>query len=111
MEDRAHAEALTWDAGTFEGRHRNHTRRIELADGELRIMDTIESAGGEELVWTLPLAPGAKVDVHAEGVDFRPEEGWHSPSYGVRVPTTFLRARRAARAGRDEQTLVIKAPS
>jgi hypothetical protein len=110
MEDRAHAEALAWDAGSFEGRHGNHTRRVELADGELRITDAVESARGDELEWTLPLAPGAQLDMHADGLDFRPEEGWHSPSYGVRVPTTFLRARRPARAGRDEQTLVLKAP-
>jgi hypothetical protein len=110
MEDRAQAEAVAWDERSFTGRHREHTRRIELAEGELRITDTIESSGGQELEWTLPLAPGAKLDVQADGLDFRPEDGWHSPSYGVRVPATFLRARRPARRGRDEQTLVLKAP-
>ena len=34
-------------------------RRIELAGGELRITDTVESAGGQELEWTFPLEPGA----------------------------------------------------
>ena len=57
MEDRANATALAWDERSFEGRHGDHTRRLELADGELRISDTIESAGGTALLWTLPLAP------------------------------------------------------
>jgi hypothetical protein len=111
MEDRAQAEALAWDEHSFEGRLQNHTRRIELSDGELRITDTVESAGGEELEWTFPLAPGAALDVQAEGLEFRREDGWHSPSYGVRVPTTFLRARRRARRGRDVQVLIVRAPS
>ena len=111
MEDRAQAEAVAWDDHSFTGRHGEHTRRVELADGELRITDTVESAGGQELEWTLPLAPSADLDVRAEGLDFQPEDGWHSPSYGVREPTTFLRARRAARPGRDEQTLILRAPS
>jgi Heparinase II/III-like protein/Heparinase II/III N-terminus len=111
MEDEANAQALEWEAHSFVGRQRNHTRRIELADGELRITDTVESAGGEELLWTLPLEPGAELDVQAESLEFRPEDGWHSPRYGVRVPATFLRARRPARPGRDEQVLVLRAPS
>ena len=55
-----------------------------------------------ELEWTFPLAPGAenKVEIRAEGLEFRPEQGWYSPSYGVRVPTTFLRAHRRSRPGR-----------
>jgi hypothetical protein len=111
MEDRADATALAWDGTSFEGRVGAHTRRIELSDGELRITDTVESAGGEELQWTFPLAPGADLDVEADGLEFRAEEGWHSPSYGVRVPTRFLRARRPARSGGDEQVLVLRAPS
>jgi hypothetical protein len=111
MEDRAQAEALAWDERSFEGRHQGHTRRVELGRGELRITDTVESTGGQELEWTFPLAPGAELEVRAEGLEFRAEDGWHSPSYGVRVPTKFLRARRPARAGRDVQELVLRAPS
>jgi hypothetical protein len=111
MEDIAQAEALSWDARSFEGRHRGHTRRIELGRGELRITDTVESAGGQELAWTFPLAPGAELEIRADGLEFRAEYGWHSPSYGIRVPTTFLRARRPARAGRDVQELVLRALS
>ena len=111
MEDRAQAEALSWDARSFEGRHQGHTRRLELGGSELRITDTVESAGGQELEWTVPLEPGAELEVRAEGLDFQAEDGWHSPSYGVRVPTKFLRARRPARAGRDVQELVLRVPS
>jgi hypothetical protein len=111
MEDRAQAETLSWDARTFEGRHQGHTRRIEVGPGELRITDTVESAGEQELEWTFPLEPGTVLEVHAEGLDFRAEDGWHSPSYGVRVPTKFLRARRPARAGPDVQELVLRVPS
>jgi hypothetical protein len=111
MEDRAQATAVASDGTSFEGRVGRHTRRIELGDGELRITDTVESGGGEQLEWTFPLAPGADLDVEAGGLEFRAEDGWHSPSYGVRVPATFLRARRPARAHRDEQVLVLRAPS
>ena len=45
-----------------------------------------------------------------DGLDFRAEDGWHSPSYGVRVPTTFLRAPLgASRPGRAG--LVLRALS
>ncbi len=84
---------------------------VLLGEGELRITDTVDGVTGEELEWTFPLAPGAELDVRADGLEFRPEDGWHSPSYGVRVATKFLRARRPARAGRDEQVLVLRAPS
>ncbi|MGH2921083.1 MAG: heparinase II/III domain-containing protein, partial [Gaiellaceae bacterium] len=111
MEDRAQAQALGWDQRSFEGRQGRHMRRIELGEGELRITDTVESAGGEELQWTFPLAPGSELDVQADGLDFRLEDGWHSPSYGIRVPTKFLRARRPARAGTDVQELRLRVPS
>jgi hypothetical protein len=108
MEDRARAEQLAWDGTSFEGRHHGfpgatHTRRLELGEGELRIRDTVGSPAAQELEWTFPLAPGAedKLEVTAEGLEFRREAGWYSPSYGVRRPATFLRARRRSRPGED----------
>jgi hypothetical protein len=116
MTDRAHAEALSWNATSFEGRHHGfpgatHTRRIELVDRELRIRDTVESAEAQDLEWTFPLAPGAqeRIRIEGEGLDFEAEDGWYSPRYGVREPTTFLRARRRSRPGTDVTEIVLRA--
>jgi hypothetical protein len=115
MTDRARAEVLSWDAASFEGRHHGfpgatHTRRVELGERELRIRDTVTSSELQELEWTFPLAPGAeaRVEVSAEGLEFRPEPGWYSRSYGLREPTTFLRARRPSVPGEDTTELVVR---
>ena len=115
MADRARAEVLASDETSFEGRHRGfpnatHTRRIELHDDELRIRDTVSSPVAHELQWTFPLAPGAENDVavRADGLDFRPEDGWYSPRYGVREPTTFLRSRRRSRPGEDVTEIRVR---
>jgi len=118
MTDRAHAEALSWDATSFEGRHHGfpgttHTRRIELVERELRVRDTVTSAETHDLEWTFPLAPGAegRVRVESKGLEFEPEDGWYSPRYGVREPTMFLRARRRSRPGTDVTEIVLRAGS
>jgi Heparinase II/III-like protein/Heparinase II/III N-terminus len=118
MTDRTRAEALSWDATSFEGRHHGfpgatHTRRIELAENELTIRDTVASSEAQELEWTFPLAPGAeeRIEVRADGLEFRPEPGWYSPRYGVRQPVTFLRARRRSRPGDDVTSLRIRITS
>jgi hypothetical protein len=115
MADRARAEALSWDSLTFEGRHHGfpgatHTRRIELGERELRIRDTIASSERQELEWTFPIAPGAenRVEITAEGLEFGPEPGSYSPSYGVREATTFMRARRPSVPGEDVTELVVR---
>jgi uncharacterized heparinase superfamily protein len=114
MTDRTRAEALSWDGASFEGRHHGfpgatHTRRVELGERELRIQDTITSSESQELEWTFPLAPGAedRVEISADGLEFRPEPGEYSPRYGVRQPSTFLRARRHSRPGDDTTALTI----
>src|SRR5918999_134321 len=116
MEDRASAEVLAWNGGVFEGRHHGfphatHTRRIELADRGLRIRDTVSSSEARDLEWTFPLAPGAddRLEIRGDGLDFAPEQGWYSPRYGVRVPATFLRARRRSRPGDDVTEIVVRA--
>jgi uncharacterized heparinase superfamily protein len=115
MKDRSQAEALDSGETGFEGRHHGfpgatHTRRLELVDGGLRIRDTVNSATVQELEWTFPLAPGAegKVEITAEGLEFGAEPGWYSARYGVRVPTTFLRARRSSRPGEDVTELRVR---
>ena len=115
MTDRTRAEALSWDEASFEGRHHGfqgatHARRVELGTRELRIRDTVTSSKPQELEWTFPLAPGAenRVEVSGAGLEFRPEPGSYSPSYGVREPTTFLRARRQSQAGEDVTEVVVR---
>ncbi len=116
MANRARAEMLSCDATSFEGRHHGfpgatHTRRLELHGDELHIRDTVESEIEHELEWTFPLAPGAQdsVEVVAGGLDFRTELGAYSPRYGVRVPATFLRARRRSQPGSDVTEIVVRA--
>jgi hypothetical protein len=116
MANRARAELTAWDGKAFEGRHHGfpgitHSRRIELVPAGLRIRDTVASAEARDLEWTFPLAPGAEdeVEISANGLDFRAEAGWYSPSYGVRVPATFLRARRRSRGGEDVTEIVVRA--
>ena len=118
MKDCARAETLHWDDTAFEGRHHGfpgatHTRRLELTRDALHIRDTVNSAAARELEWTFTLAPGAKskVEIRAKGLEFRAEEGWYSPSYGVRVPTTFLRARRRSQPGEDVTEITVRAAS
>jgi hypothetical protein len=116
MDDRARAEATAWDDTFFEGRHHGfpgatHIRRIELVGDGLLIRDTISSQVAHEVEWTFPLAPGAErhVEIRAEGLKFLREGGWYSPRYGIREPTTFLRARRRSRAGDDVTKIHIRA--
>jgi hypothetical protein len=116
MANRARAELIASDPTSFEGRHHGfpgatHTRRLELQGDELHIRDTVESAIEHELEWTFPLAPGAedRVEIAAEGLDFRTELGAYAPRYGVRVPANFLRARRRSQPGSDVTEIVIRA--
>jgi hypothetical protein len=137
LRDLARAELVGWEVegegASFEGLHHGyerldppatHSRRIEL-DGSSRrltITDVVRGRGDHQLEWTFPLArceasAGAgrasavfehgRLDVVAEGLDFTVEPGWYSPSYGLRVPTPFLRARRRARPGEDVTTIVL----
>jgi hypothetical protein len=101
-------------------------RRIEIDRdaATLTIDDTVIGTGDHLLQWTFPLAPCAaeangpgavaefdetRLTVQADGLRFAVEDGWYSPSYGVRVRTPFLRARRRARPGRDVTRLRLTA--
>ena len=127
--DRTNAHCTIWAPPVFEGTHTGfpslggvrHTRRLELGDQELLIEDTIEGAAGKALEWTFPLAGGAAavtlkgveatVDdvtiVFAGRVDWRVEQGWYAPRYGVRIAVPFVRARKTAASPRDMTTLQI----
>jgi Heparinase II/III-like protein/Heparinase II/III N-terminus len=114
LPDRTRAEALSFKGGAFEGRHHGfepteHSRRIELVDRGLVIRDVAEG-DGELLEWTFPLMPPCDVSVgtgrvvaawsrrtlalECDEVEWRVEDGWYSPRYGVRVRAPFVRARR-----------------
>jgi len=134
MPDRSQAHALVWHPPVFEGRHHGfgsldppatHTRRLSLdVDARtLTIIDTVESEGAHELEWTFPLAPseadarrggarahfeGVELMVDGEDLDFRVDEGWYSPRYGVRVSTPFVRATRRGKPGRDQAVIVLR---
>jgi len=138
LDDRTRAEAEAWaiqgDTAAFTGRHHGfealdppatHERRVALdgAAGTVTITDTVSSQGRHELEWTFPLAPGtvevtdggaiarceaASLTVEASGVTFAVEDGWLSPRYGVREPTSFLRARRRARPGDDVTVFTLR---
>jgi Heparinase II/III-like protein/Heparinase II/III N-terminus len=137
MEDQTRAEAVAWKPGdtgaVFEGMHHGyerldppatHIRRIELGKGRLSVRDTVLSQGAHDLEWTFPLAPcevsaaegravaqfpTARLEIESPGLRFEVEDGWYSPSYGVRIRTPFLRAERRGRPGCDETTFELRA--
>jgi uncharacterized heparinase superfamily protein len=139
MPDRSRAEALTWEAGegraVFEGRHHGfetldppavHTRRFEFdcAARTLLIRDTVASSGSHSLEWTFPLMPcqavardggataefeGGRLVIEADGLEFAIEDGWFSPSYGVRMRSPVIRARRRSQPGDDVTELILRA--
>jgi hypothetical protein len=123
----------------FEGEHSgfrslarpvSHRRELRF-DGnsrELRLTDTIIGGRGEQLAWSFPLAPGAarlegsravatfaggRLEIEAEGASLSVEDGWISPSYGVRVAAPVVRARQMAQSDRvlTRFTLRAHAPS
>jgi uncharacterized heparinase superfamily protein len=139
LRDTARAEPVGWETdgarAVFEGRHHGyerldppalHTRRIELDGpaGRLLITDTVQGEGSHLLEWSFPLAPceasagegeatagfdGALLSIASEGLTFSVEEGWYSPSYGKRVRTPFVRARRPAVPGGDTTRITLTA--
>jgi hypothetical protein len=120
----------------FVGRHSGyqvllqpavHARRLQLdaGSGTLRITDTVESEGPHELEWTFPLATcraeasgpavvahfddHVALEIQAPGVEFRVDEGWVSPSYGVRERVPFVRGTKRSTAGTDVTELSLRA--
>lgn len=119
MVDRSHAEVLTWTASptmtTLRGRHRgfeqlgvHYTRTLRL-DGARRTLEIIDEVSGEtshQLRLRLPLAPcetrfdagsviarfpTVELRIDTDGLRATVEEGWLSPSYGVRHATPVIR--------------------
>jgi uncharacterized heparinase superfamily protein len=139
LDDRTRAELMQWQtngpSAIFEGMHHGyerldppatHVRRIDFRGGERRITvtDTVLSDGVHELEWTFPLAPcevrtadgravakfdAGRLEIESPGLKFEVDDGWYSPSYGIRIPTSFLRASRASRPGRDVTTFRFRA--
>ncbi len=124
LDDRTRAEAEAWeiqgDKAAFTGRHHGfealdppatHERRVALdgAAGTVTITDTVSSQAVEMTDGgaTARFA-AASLTVEASGVTFAVEDGWLSPRYGVREPTSFLRARRRARPGDDVTVFTLR---
>jgi hypothetical protein len=121
---------------TFVGRHHGyerlpqpatHTRRFDI-DGDTRtvvITDTIASVGEHEGQWRFTLAPcdvqmddatalaqfgnGTKLRITSPQLELQVIDGWFSPSYGRRLATPFLQARRRTRPGEDRTQITITA--
>lgn len=121
MVDRARPEVVRWELGDpatiLQGRHRGfehlagpvtYTRMLRLSGPEasLVITDEITSDSSHELSLALPLAPcEARIEsdqviaifpesmlrVSADGLVPRIEQGWLSPSYGVRIQAPVIR--------------------
>jgi uncharacterized heparinase superfamily protein len=93
-----------------------HTRRLihSLDDGRLEIVDVLSGSGTHELKWSFHLHPLIAAELCGErtirlnapegqwtltwtgdDLDSSIDSTWFSPSYGVRVPATALRLRRA----------------
>ncbi len=103
-----------------------HERRIDF-DGdamEVTVTDTVRSEGSHLLRWSLPLAPsqveldrdtamvrfpsGVHLSIKAAGLRLELENGWCSPSYGVRHARPVLRARRRGHPGEDVVVLTLR---
>lgn len=120
----------------FEGEHFGfrelglaicHRRALSFdgQEGALHVVDTVLGAQGEELTWSFPLAPdasisvqgsralvvlaGAELEIQADGVELYVEEGWVSPSYGVRLAAPVVRGRRVARSSEDVTRFALMA--
>jgi hypothetical protein len=112
--DRSRAQALRVEKGRFVGRHDGFgmpcVRSFELGDGELRVIDVVEGSDDHLLEWALPLDPGCEAELDSGTViicagewqvavtsdrgSLSVADGWHSPRYGVRVPTRVIRGQR-----------------
>lgn len=119
----------------FEGEHtgfrslaRAARHRRELSfdghSGVVMITDTVLDGEGEDLLWSFPLAPcetveaqtslalatfaGAKLEIEAVGAILTVEDGWLSPSYGVRVRGPVVRARRIAQSDKDVTRFTLR---
>jgi Heparinase II/III-like protein/Heparinase II/III N-terminus len=138
LPDRTRSETLAWetnqDQATFEGQHHGyealdppalHNRRLQVDGGRatLRLRDAVTSEGPHQLTWSFPLAPcraravpgGAvaefptcRLEIECREAEFEVTEGWLSPSYGVRVPTPLVRARRESLSGTDVTELTLR---
>jgi hypothetical protein len=122
------------NGAVFSGRHHGfesldppatHSRRLELSASPagLTVTDTVTSRGEHPARWTFPLAPcdveagigravarfpsGSVLAIQCTELEFEVEAGWYSPSYGRRIATPFVRARKRTQAGDDVTTIVL----
>jgi Heparinase II/III-like protein len=98
-------------------------------DGEQRalaIIDQVISDAPHELAWCFPLAPceveadprevvarftGATLRIESDGLTTGVEQGWFSPSYGVRRPAPVVRLRGRSEPGEYRRVIVLRVKS
>jgi Heparinase II/III-like protein/Heparinase II/III N-terminus len=131
LPDETRARCVSFDAdgpsATFVGEHEGfstpahavrHRRELRF-DGRAAVVhveDAVRGARGEQLTWSFPLAPGearadgsralarlpaGELSLEADGAALTVEDGWISPSYGVRVAAPVIRAQRLASDDED----------
>jgi hypothetical protein len=129
LRDQARPRWRSFGDGAFEGEHHGfapavHHRRVELGEDGLTVVDTVRSPEAHDLEWTFPLEPGwaarveaggvelardgRRVRLSGEGLAWRVDDGWHSPGYGRRVPTAFVRATGRSAAGEHRVAFAIR---
>jgi hypothetical protein len=120
----------TGDLVRYHGRHTGyarlpepveHERTFELRKdgGRLIVSDVFGGSGTHRFVWHFHVAPGVEITPHAagnmvlavgrhrfcfqvpDGVHVTVENGWYSPSYGVRLPCPTIGCSLEAPASRD----------
>jgi len=92
-------------------------REVQLTADEVRVTDSAMDPGVATLEVSWLLNPNCRTVqcVHmpgAERLEAVEEQalGWFSPSYGLRLPSTIVRARRERSAGRLELQTTIRSP-
>lgn len=138
MVDRARPEVLVWEPGetatTLKGLHHGferpadrclHVRTLRL-DGEgarLDVVDEISSDLPHALTWRFPLSPcsvtvgdgiaiarfpGVNFEISGPGLVVDVEQGWLSPSYGVRAEAPVIRFRGRSTPGEERIAIALR---
>ncbi len=135
MVDQARPEVLGWEPGetvtTLKGLHHGFERpgdrcvhirtlRLDGEGGALEVVDEVASDVSHALTWRFPLSPcsvstgdgiaiahfpGVSLEISGPGLAVDVEQGWLSPSYGVRAEAPVIRFR--GRSAPEEQRFAI----
>jgi hypothetical protein len=120
---------------TLTGRHHGfttpaercvHTRTLRLDGGAgvLEVLDAVTAERAHRLTWRFPLAPcqvtvadgvararfggGVTLEIAGDGLSAEVQDGWLSPSYGVRCPAPVAVLRGASEPGEHRARVVLR---